>query len=194
MLDLRAWLRRVPKPRKLRLLVGDDERIVDLGEGRPRWAEVEATIRANGASRVECLDEKEAILRSVQLDDFESPGANSEESSGKAEERRSTAQAAMLDNYGKRMNEAFLAGAKAAAVSQDTLVNLVDSLTGHLSLAITNLHNVSVNLANVVSAAAGAEGGDKNDALLHMIGSMIGMKNLPAAESPKGKHNGAKAP
>lgn len=171
MFDLRSWLRRAPKPSSLRIHTGDgEERIIDLGSKRFRWNDCEQTVRASGATNIEALDKDGKILRAVKLTDEEVGSDSDEEARGKYDDklltRQAQAQAAMLDRYGARMSEAFLAGAKAASSSQEKLVELVEVLTAHLGVAITNLHNVSVNLANAMQANVEGQGGDANGAML----------------------------
>lgn len=195
MFDLRAWLRRAPKPRKLRLTVDDAERIVDLGTGRCKWAEIEATVLNSKASIVECLDASDAILRSYCLEEeSDDPEEAKALSQDKLVARTQSTNAAMLDAYGKRMVEAFSAGAAAAAVSQENLVAIVETLSAHLSLAITNLHTVSVNMANLVQQQgenAGSGGDNKPDAMMGLLTALISGRQLPTPTAPP---NGAKKP
>lgn len=196
MFDLRAWLRRAPKPRKLRIHVDGDERIIDLGAGRCKWAEVENTVLNSGATLVECLDPSGAILRSTVLEE-EEPEESKDELQAKSLARTQASSAAMLDAYGKRMNEAFLAGASAANTSQENLVAIVETLTAHLSLAITNLHNLSTNMATMAQNYADAlnsgpgDGEGKSDKMLGLLTAMLsakaGLPSAPAATNGKGK-------
>lgn len=195
MFDLRAWLRRIPKPRKLRLKVDGEERIVDLGEGQKRWLEIESTVRASGASSCECLDANGAILRSTQLSDDEREAASDDEAKSKAEDRMLNKDrkeiAAILHAQGQAIERAYAAGADAAGKSADKLLELVETLTSSLSLAITNLHNVSANFAaHVVSQASLAggngEGGIDNSRLLAQVLSQA-MGGAPAAPANGGK-------
>src|SRR5271170_1822852 len=132
----------------------DAERIIELGPGRTRWMTCEETVRSSGAVSVECLDKDSNIIRAARLtdgdDDDDDAGEDAREKrEAKAITRERRELAGVLDAYGNRMNQSFREGASAASVSQDKLVDLVEVLTAHLSMAITNLHNVSVNLANV---------------------------------------------
>src|SRR5260370_10239159 len=174
--DLRSWLRRLHRPASLRIHTGDgEERIIDLGDKRFRWNACEETVRAAGAVKVEALDKDGKIGRGTRIAEDDASSGNDEEAQEKysakilAGERRE--MGAMFDRYGHGIKEAYLAGSTAASASQDKLVDLVEVLTQHLSLAITNLHNVSVNLANIVQEAAQGEGGrgDSNGALLGAV-------------------------
>jgi hypothetical protein len=186
--DLSYWLRKRPKPFRLRIRVDGEERIIEISAGKARWEAVEETIRTAGATAVECLDEKGNILRAMRLGEEEADAVDSLDARTQAEDkvlqkdRRETAS--MLDAYGRRMNDAFLMGAKASSVSQDALISLVGTLTEHLAMAITNLHNVSVNLANLVQESASGEPSDKNGALLQSVMAMaLARSNPPAKES-----------
>lgn len=189
--DLRAWLRRRPAPRKLRLISDDDDRIVDLGAGRVRWAEVETTVTNAKPQIVECLDAEGAVLRSQRLED-ENPDKASPED--KAVAKSQQANAAMLDAYGKRLVEAFNAGAEAAAVSQGNLVSIVETLTKQLTIAITNQLTLAANYANEVARSGGEPDGEGkgSEALMGLLGTMLAGRNLPAPPPPA-PPNGGKA-
>jgi hypothetical protein len=195
MFDLRSWLRRAPKPKKLRIKTGDgEERVIELGRGRYLWNEVEHTVRTAEAISVECLDAEGTILRATRLteedpEDFEAAGKESAD--GKAVTKAMAAQATMLDAYGRRMNEAFARGAEAASTSQDKLVALVEVLTQHLTLAITNLHNISTNYAQVVAATGKDSEGLEPGQLLQGLMAMIANKSLAPAPAPAPAPNGA---
>jgi hypothetical protein len=188
MFDLRAWLRRAPKPRKLRLKVDGEDRMVDLGEGRYKWAEVEQTVRTAGPSAVECLDKDGAILRAYKFAEDEVDAEDDEDAGRRSldkvlgKERRELA--AVLDAQGRAIERAYSAGAKAASVSQENLVNIVETLTGHLSLAITNIHTLSSAYANAVATAGAGDDGNKPDALMGLITGLLAVKNGPPVASP----------
>jgi hypothetical protein len=180
MFDLRSWLRRNPKPKKLRLHLPDgDERVVELGNKQQRWAEVESTVRVSRASAVECLGDQDAILRSVELSEDDGEPASEDDAKSKSDEkllnrdRREIAQ--ILDAQGRRITEAYAAGADAAARSSDKLLELVETLTHHFALSITNIHNMSTNFVNLlqqVAKPAEGEGEDRNGPLLAKVLSM----------------------
>lgn len=191
MFDFRAWLRRAPKPRKLRLTNADgDDRIVDLGGGRCKWAEVENTVKNANAALVECLDASGEILRSHRFEE-EEIAASPEDERDKLVAKTQGTNAAMLDAYGKRLVEAFHAGAASAAVSQENLVAIVETLTAHLSLSISNMHTLSVNMANLVSQQEPPSEGSKSDAMMGLLTAMIAGKQQLAAPPPP---NGGKKP
>lgn len=180
MFDLRAWLRRAPKPRKLRLHVDGDERIVDLGSGRCKWAEVEQTVTNARPSLVECLDDNGEILRSHILEEEPSSDA-----AGAPEEklvsRTQQGMAAVIDAYGKRMVDAFRAGSESSAVVQQDLMQMVAELSHHHMAAIANMHNLAVNLSQLVQQnaelagreSAGAGDGSKSDQIVGLLTAMI---------------------
>jgi hypothetical protein len=187
MFDLRSWLRRAPKPKKLRIKTGDgEERVIELGKGRYLWNEVENTVRTAEAVSVECLDAEGTILRATRLsgDDDPEDFEGSKDEGAKNLSKAMREQAAMLDAYGRRMNEAFARGAAAASESQDKLVALVEVLTQHLTLAITNLHNISTNYAQVVAQqSSDGEGGLDSTKLLQGVMAMVAGK-AAAAPTP----------
>jgi hypothetical protein len=191
MFDLRSWLRRAPKPARLRIKTSDDEeRIIELGAGRTKWHACEETVRTSGAVSVQALDKDDKILRACRLSEEDLEADDDEDKAQKRDERAIGKErrelAGVLDAYGKRMNDSFLAGAEAAGRSQENLVALVEVLTTHLSLAITNLHNVSVNLANVVQEASG--GGDNpNAGLLGQVLALAAGGGQAAPAAPNGR-------
>ena len=72
-----------------------------------------------------------------------------DEAAAKASEYRGLAS--VIDRIAERHNEAFEKGSEANAATVASLVTMVDTLTAHLSMAITNVHNLAVNLANAIS-------------------------------------------
>lgn len=198
---LRTWLRRNPKPARIRVRMEDgEERYIELPAGqRHRWQTVETSVLTSGAEVVECLDAKGVIIRAQKIEDTEEVRGDHERDRLREDltkETRSREEVVarerrelgiVLDRYGDRLNEAFQRGAEAAGVSQENLVNLVEALTAHLSMAITNLHNVSVNLANIVQSQAGdGEGNATNNELLGKVLGLVAAKAMTT-----GSENGA---
>jgi hypothetical protein len=194
MFDLKTWMRRAPKPKRLRIKRPDGEwQFVEITGGRFLWNEIERTVKSSEAVAVECLDPSGNVLRSVKLseedtadpdDAFETPASAADKSVTKAMQ----AQALMLDAYGRRLNEAYVRGAEAASGSQDKLVQLVENLTQHMTIALTNLHNISTNYANAL--AQGTEHGtDNSDLLKGVLGLALGggQPRPVAAPEPNGK-------
>lgn len=199
MFDLRNWLRRTPKPELLRLRMADgEERMVTLTGGRTRWTVAEESVRTSGASLVEALDAKKQILRSHVLENEDLDELDADKATGAAYDPKRDAAllsrdrreiASILDAQGKRQNEAYSLGSEAAGKSSDKLLELVDTLTTNLSLAINNLHAMSVNYANVVSA--NAQNGDaqqgQGEGALGLLTSMLAARaGLPVAADPNG--------
>jgi hypothetical protein len=182
---LLLWLRRQPSAAKIRVrLDGGEERLIDASSAkgaRGRWKRVEANVMAYpGVVAVEKLDKDGDILEAFTgfEEEEEREGLNLTRELAAADERKETSLsrdrrelALVLDRYGDRLNEAFDRGAAAAAASAESLTTLVETLTNHLSLAITNLHNVSVNLANIVQAQ-GSDGEDGTSTKL--LGQVLG--------------------
>src|SRR5271156_1597459 len=191
MFDLRSWLRRAPKPKKLRIKTGDgEERVIELGKGRYLWNEVENTVRTAEALSVECLAEDGTILRATRLadaddEDAAEPASREDKTLGKAIRD----QAAMLDRYGARLNESFAMGAKAASQSSDKLVELVEVLTNHLAIAITNVNNLSVNLSNALQATGSSPEGEESQST-KMLQGVMAMITASAGARPAPESNG----
>jgi hypothetical protein len=194
---LRSWLRKSPRPSRVRVHTADgEERIIELpADTRSRWKIVEESVIACGAERVECLDEKGAVIRAqrLELDDDTGSPADTYEKQRKSDERMMSRtrleMAQFAEAYGTQLNRAFDRGAAAANTGQENLVGLVEVLTTHLSLAITNLHNVSVNLANMVTEGGEGEGADTNSKLLAQVVGAAAMRAVggAGAEHPNGK-------
>jgi hypothetical protein len=194
MFDLKSWLRRAPKPKRLKIKKPDGEwHFIEITGGRFLWTEIERTIKSSEAVAVECLDASGNVLRAVKLseedtqdgDEFETPGVAADKTLSKALQ----AQATMLDAYGRRLNEAYVRGAEAASGSQDKLVQLVENLTQHMTIALTNLHNISTNYANAM-AQQNDSGSDTNGELLKgVLGLALGggQPRVVAPPDPNGK-------
>jgi hypothetical protein len=199
---LLLWLRRQPNPAKIRIrLDNGEERIIEPAakNKRGRWKVVEATIKAYpNVSAVEKLDKNDASLDAFTDFDGEEEDDSSRSFSKEmaaADERREAGLsrdrreiALVLDRYGDRLNEAFDRGAAAASVSQENLVNMVESLMAHWTMAITNLHNVSINLANALQGQEGQEPSSMTPQLLAQVIGMAAAKAMgPAATPPNGE-------
>lgn len=153
-MSLRAWLRRAPQPTSVRITDVDGAvRDIVVTPGRNCWKNVEQAVTGARAVNVEALDPTMKIIRSQALqyedDDASSTSSTSEQAKTdaavtKAVEKDRRELAGILDRYGDRLNEAFKEGAASSNNSHDTLVGLVETLTAHLSAAITNLHTISV--------------------------------------------------
>ena len=204
--DLRNFLRKVPKPRRIRVRTAEDEeKTIELA-GRRQWAMAEEAVRTAQAVSLELLDEKGNILRAPRLRDDEDIDAETEaDAKQRYEDKLLTKdrrdQAAMLDRYGARLSEAFTAGAAAASSGQDKLVQLVEVLTENLTSAIVNVHNMSVNLATIIQtnaqtvaelqtalASAGVEGGGSSEAM-KLLGTVLAARGVPMPGAVNGTAN-----
>ena len=186
------------KPKKLRIKTGDgEERVIAMSKGRILWHDVANTVATAEAVSVECLAEDDTIIRATKLTDDDVESFETEKDDGsKNLSKAMRDQAAMLDAYGRRMNEAFARGADAASTAQDKLVQLVETLTTHLTLAITNVNNLSVNYANALQASGQNSGGDGEESnsakmLQSLLALAAGSRTLPAP-APDTKANGKK--
>jgi hypothetical protein len=201
MASLRSWLRRAPQPHQLRIRTADDEeRVIKLSDNtRHRWTAAAEAVTNARAVVVECIASDGSILRSQEIEYEGDTGEEVDdgEKSRKAIEKAVRGErielAAVVSAIASQLNTAFDKGADAANTGQEKLVSLVEVLTTHLSLAITNLHNVSVNLANAIAGGADAgEGQSQNGAaLLQLIGTAMARGG---ADKPEAKPNGAAKP
>jgi hypothetical protein len=194
MASLRAWLRRSPQPAKLRVRTEDDElRTIELSDDvRNRWKAAEEAVLACRATSVECLNAKDGILRAQKLeveardddDDERSDGGYDRKGIERTVSRERRDMAAMLEAQGRAINEAHERGAAAANTGQEHLVALVDVLTHHLTQAITNVNNLSVNYANLLTEQAQG-GGDDNKELLNGFIQAALQAHVGNGKSPK---------
>ena len=204
MFNLRYWLKKKPVPTKIRVKTEDgEEQLIEVGHARDRWHATEEAVRACGAATIQALDSKGVVLRASRLTESDAEADDDDDAKEKYDDKLLTRdrrdQAAILDRYGARMNEAFHAGAQAAGVSQDHLVALVETLSGQLAGAIVSVHNMAVNLANVVQSnaqqvaelrAALIEGAAENGTgqsgeAMKLLQTVLAVKG--AEDSPNGK-------
>jgi hypothetical protein len=181
-MSLRSWLRKNPQPEKLRYTTEDgEERDLQLSaDTRGRWSGAEATLLAARAVSVQCLNGKGALIRAMPLayeDDPDGTPVDADERAERRDEKRTGRNmkelAEVIDRYGHRLTDAFTAGADAASASQDKLVGLVETLTSHLSAAITNLHGLSLQYSHALQKL-GATGGDEPSAADGMMAQVMG--------------------
>jgi hypothetical protein len=158
MVSLKSWLRRHPQPHSVRVIDADgNDKALSVVPGRNCWKNLETTIGAIHGATVECLSKDGEVIRATNLDTDDgaagtgAPVDAEEATIEKTLGRERRELAGLLDNYGKRLNEAYQLGAKSGDNSREQLVSLVDVLTGHLTAAITNLHSVSVQFAKMTS-------------------------------------------
>lgn len=201
-MNIVLWLKRKPEPVKLRIKDADgEERIIEMQKHRRRFAAAESDLKTAGAVSVQALSKEDTILRSFELD-ADDDTDDEPDRTGKAISKERRELAGILDAQGRAIREAYREGAEAAGTSSDKLIAIVDTLTQHLTLAITNLHNVSANFANAIQAharelpegASESGNGEKLMALLGplVMGAMQGQQAPPAprpngSPTPKGK-------
>lgn len=202
--SLRAWLRREPVPDKIKVRMedGEEKDIHIPGDIRNRWKTVEASINASNAVAVECFDKKGTLLRAQELEHDAEEDEN-ETPESKLEARRLKDWTGMLQAVMAEQNTSFKNGVAAAAQSQDSLVNLVDTMAQHFAAALTNIHNIVANMAImqqqhaeqsakqtqlIAQLTSGTEDGDP--AVKQLIGVIAAQ--AMAGGMPKPKPNGAK--
>lgn len=180
---LKSFLMQKEMPDSLVMLLegGEKEPLPLRKKGRGGWDEAEATLLSSNAVAVQCLRKNGTVIRSEKLEnlteDADSDADNREDRAierhdrSLSNERREMAM--ILREQGVAIKEAYREGAEAASSAQGQLTELVSMLTSHLALAITNLHNVSVNLGNLIAEASGGEG-DQHSANGDMIKSLLG--------------------
>lgn len=195
--SLSRWLKKAPQPHSVRYTTADDdeERVLEVtGPASRRWKETAEALESLRAHRVECLDKDGKGLRVTVLGDTEM--GDSAERESKAAAKEHTALALVLDAQGRRISEAYAAGAEAASRGQDNLVAVVNILTTQWSATMQSLHNVSMNLAKLARQQGQGDDGDEDTvgpALQQLLGiaamkAMGGMGVDPAANGkPKGK-------
>lgn len=191
-MSIRSWLRKAPQPTALRIVDVDDvTRDIAVTPGRNCWKNAEASILGARAKVVEALNATGTILRTLPIeyeddpDDVTTSGDDkaaartaSEVDKALAKDRRELG--GVLDRYGDRLVEAFKEGAAASNNSHETLVGLVDTLTGHLALAITNLHTISAQYAKKVQEQS-SERDPNDDALAGLIAA--GLERFSAGQN-----------
>jgi len=207
--SLRAWLRRSPEPAKVvvRLEDGEERQIAIPVDIRNRWKTVESAVLASGGVAVSLFDKKGVMLRAQDLEDDEDEGE------GAAEEQQSKAQSKMMREWTTMLqvamheqNTSFDKGVKAAAQSQESLVELVTNMSNHLTVTFTSLHNVVSSMAimqqqhaEVVASLTGkiaeleGENGSSDKGLNGAISKLAGQV-LAAGMGGGGDSNGASSP
>lgn len=191
--ELRKWLRKSGAAKVVfRKGEGDEEKertvSVDPTAGNQKWAKVENAAVKWGAEKLEALDKGGDMLDAFSMtDDDDGPRAGKDDGKTPHDYR---GLANVIDRIAARHNEAFAAGAESASRTVESMVTIVDTLTGHLSLAITNLHNVSLNLANAVAGQETQEQAAHNPMLERvLVAAATGMTNMgnPVPPPPNGK-------
>jgi hypothetical protein len=190
---LRSWLRKAPKPARVRAVTEDGEqKLIEIpADARTRWKGLEEAVLACRAATVECLDSNGTVLRAQRLhvdDEQETDGASERREVERFQSRERREMGSLLDAYGRQINAAFDRGAAAANTGQEHLVDLVTILTQNLATAITNVHNLSVNLANALATGRNEDEGGP-EALLGKVMGLVAAKavSAPVEAPPNGK-------
>jgi hypothetical protein len=171
--ELRKWLRKSGACKLVfRKGDGDDEKertvTVDATAGNAKWAKVEKAALTWGAEKLEALDKSGDMIDAFSMnEDDEGKLSKDDGKSGGAHDYRGLAQ--VIDRIAARHNEAFNAGAASAAQTVGALTEMVDTLTSHLSLAITNVHNLSINLAHAISGQDQPEPQSQGNPMLERV-------------------------
>ena len=173
-MNLRSWLRRSPKPAQLRC----DGQLVPVPSAGNVWAQLEETVTALGASRIEALDASGAILRATQLEsDDDAPAAAPASHHGDGQ----------LDRLARIIAEAHDAGARRHAQAYETAFARQLELLGVVAARLTSLetayHRSVTQVAQLQLDAAQAAGGDDaTNAITGMLAAAMGA--APAAPAP----------
>jgi hypothetical protein len=193
---LRSWLKKQPQPHSVRVRTEDDEvKAVKLSEDtRSRWKNAVETIEAMKGVSVECVASDGTILRAMNLRQDEDGDAITEaqDEASKASAKNFRELGGIIDRVGAHMNDAYQRGADAANMGQENLIELVNLLTQQHAMAITNLHNVSVNLANLLIKMGGgeAESQDPNGAMVAQLVGAAAARMMGAAGGGPAPSNG----
>jgi hypothetical protein len=200
--SLRAWLRREPAPDKVKVRTSDgEERTIAIpGDSRNRWKTVEASIHASDAVAVSLFDKKDVLLRGQELD---REGPEDEEDTPEARADRSRSKmmhewTGMCAAIMHEQNISFDKGVAAAAQSQSSLTDLVDSMASHFATALTNIHTIVANQAIMQQqnaethakltqkiAELSSEGGSGvGDEIKGLLGALLGGSAMRAAPPP----------
>jgi hypothetical protein len=195
---LRVWLRAEPQPYQVRIRTeDDDERIIELTENvRHRWTAAEEAILASRAVVVECLDKKGAILRARELPRAEpADGASSSTRAtidlqahrDKIVSRERAELAAFAKELLAGANMAFDRGRDAASSQHDAMMSMLQTVTDSYTNAIQNLHNVSVNFANLLTETAqNQEQEGKGDIASQLLAVIAARQAAQPSKPPNG--------
>jgi hypothetical protein len=217
--DWVSWLKERPQPAKLlvHFSVGKPpEELKPVHRGN-RWGgvagRIAAAVAAGNVDHVDALDANGGLIRScdsegtaIEEEDEDESGGEDDATGGpflrhmKAWDRRMAerayAEAAVLDRHGNYMMHAFREGVAASSSQQEHLVGLVETLTAHLSSAITSLHTVSVNFANTMASltrqdedGAATQASQNSEMLSKVLGEAAArmMTGPPNGAAPQGK-------
>ena len=151
-MNLRSWLRKAPTPHSLRVVTAEglQDIAVDQTDAR-KWARAAETIEALAPTRLDALDAKGKLLRSVPIapsDDDETPAKDAPTTSKLAELAKHLNAAA--DNSAKHVREATKEG-------MDAMVRVVQIAVQSLEKVAGSMDRLSRRLEAAQSAVNAGE-------------------------------------
>lgn len=173
--ELSKWLRRTPQP----VIVVADTKRIDVGTKGGKWGDIARTIESIGATKIECLDAKDQIIRAKTLDD----GSDADE--------KKTELQSDLHALSKIIAEAYEKGTKAPAQLLESAMTFIERQGNRLvaqDREIERLRQVNGRLSAEILALKALPGEEGEDG--GIVGSLIqGMLQAGAAEPtpPNGK-------
>lgn len=157
MSETRKWLMKKPLLAKVRVVRDDGttHMLEVQADKRGGFLEAEESMQQlmRGAEgRIEALTADGSILRAAPFHDPSDGDADEEGGSAKKEKPGVDITDRVIQRMGEAIEKAYKAGAEASAASQAKLVELVDKLTTHLSVAIQEHHKSAIEAATVAGA------------------------------------------
>lgn len=196
----KAWLRRKPKPNRVRATCEDGpDRVVAINArtGASFWNDTIDTLASLRVVRVEALDAEGNVLRSRDV----SPDDDQEEEQEEEQEQEApaplaakpTTTDATLIQFAKLLSEAYRNGADAQRASSEVAFTRLVELTNVAFQRLDALERAysrsfSERLRDAQSGAGAATAG--GDELQQLLGAMLG----GYVQSQAGKANGAASP
>lgn len=164
-MNLRSWLRRTPKPATIRV---DGAQLVPVPNSGNVWAQLEETLTALNASRVEALDASGAILRAAQLRDDDEETAPAKQGGGSE-----------LGQLARIIADAHDAGARRHAAAYETAfakqLELLSVVASRLTALETAYHRSVTQVAQLqLDAAAANASDDGTNAITGMLAAAMG--------------------
>lgn len=181
-MNLRSWLRRKPEPVRVKA----DDIVIAVPDSPRKWSELEETILAKGASRVECYDATGTLLRAMSLD---------EGTDEPAKANAASPEETMLVRFAELLTQASDASAArhadAFTHAFNTMATITKTISDRLYVMEKNWQAAMIATAQaqaqVVAAQAEAEAAQTgNDGVLGAVvqGFLQGQGH---AEKPNGK-------
>jgi len=165
---------------------------------------VEASVNASNGVAVSLYDKKGVLLRAQDLErepDEDEDAGDPVAKADKARSRDMKEWTGMLQAVMHEQNTSFDKGVAAAAQSQDSLVQLVDSMAAHFAAALTNIHNIVANQAilqqqhaeqsarqtQLIAELSSGDGSGKDDGIKQLLlASLLGGRAPQAPAAPNG--------